>query len=80
MDNLAIYDRQFSLLLVSVIIPQWYHPPVEKPLAMLGNGVVATQAALSKNNNFGNRGVIFIGEFGTAESLTQEMPGIKHNI
>jgi glucose/arabinose dehydrogenase len=63
------------------------HPPVEKPLALLGEGVAATQAALSNNSNFNNRGAIFIGEFGTAAPLihpfadiTQEMPGFKPNI
>jgi glucose/arabinose dehydrogenase len=63
------------------------HPPVEKPLALLGEGVAVTQAALSNNSNFGNRGAIFIGEFGTAAPLihpfadiSQEMPGFKPNI
>jgi hypothetical protein len=53
-------------------------------LALLSEGVAATQAALSNNSNFDNRGAIFIGEFGTAAPLihsfadiTQVMPGFK---
>jgi hypothetical protein len=63
------------------------HPPVEKPLALSGEGVAVTQAALSNSRNFGNKGAIFIGEFGTAAPLIhpfadiiQEMPSFKPNI
>ena len=63
------------------------HPPVEKPLALLGEAVAVTQIALSNNNQFGFKGMAFIGEFGTAAPLihpfaqiTQEMPGFKPEI
>jgi glucose/arabinose dehydrogenase len=64
------------------------HPPVEKPLALLGEGVAVTQIVVSNNNDhFGFKGKAFIGEFGTAAPLihpfaqiTQEMPGFKPEI
>jgi glucose/arabinose dehydrogenase len=59
------------------------HPPVEKPLSLLGEGVAATQAAFSNSSNFGSKGAAFIGEFGTAAPLihpfaqiTTPLPGI----
>jgi glucose/arabinose dehydrogenase len=63
------------------------HPPVEKPLALLGEGVAVTQIAVSNNSQFGFKGMAFVGEFGTAAPLihpfaqiTQEMPGFKPEI
>jgi hypothetical protein len=63
------------------------HPRVEKPLALLGEGVAVTQAATSNSSNFANKGKIFISEFGTAAplihpfaQLSEELPGFKPNI
>jgi glucose/arabinose dehydrogenase len=41
------------------------HPPVEKPLALIGNGTKVTQIALSTNNDFGFKGKALIAEFGS---------------
>ena len=63
------------------------HPPVQKPLSLLGNGVASTQTAFSNSTAFGYKGMAFIGEFGTAAPLihpfaevTTPLPGIKPNI
>jgi glucose/arabinose dehydrogenase len=63
------------------------HPPVQKPLSLIGEGVAATQAAFSNSGTFGYNGMAFIGEFGTAAPLihpfaqvTTPLPGIKPNI
>jgi glucose/arabinose dehydrogenase len=64
------------------------HPPVEKPLSLLGEGVAVTQMAVSKNNSeFGHPNMAFIGEFGTAAPLihpfaqiTQDQPGFSPEI
>jgi glucose/arabinose dehydrogenase len=63
------------------------HPPVGKPLALLGEGVAVTQIALSKNSSFGFPNMAFIGEFGTAAPLihpfaqiTQKQPGFTPEI
>jgi glucose/arabinose dehydrogenase len=60
------------------------HPPVGKPISLLGEGVAATQIAISKNSSFGFPGMAFVGEFGTAAPLihpfaqiTQKMPGFN---
>jgi glucose/arabinose dehydrogenase len=46
------------------------HPPVEKPLSLLGEGVAVTQVAVSNNNSkFATPNTAFIGEFGTAAPL-----------
>ncbi len=41
------------------------HPPVEKPLALVGHNATVTQMAMSNNSNFGFKGNMFIGEFGS---------------
>jgi len=63
------------------------HPPVGKPLSLLGEGVAVTQIAVSKNNSFGFPNMAFIGEFGTAAPLihpfaqiTQKQPGFTPEI
>ena len=63
------------------------HPPVQKPLSLLGEGVANTQIAFSSSNNFGFRGLAFIGEFGTAAPLihpfaqiTTPLPGFTPTI
>ena len=63
------------------------HPPVEKPLTLLEEGVAVTQAAVSNSTNFGFKGNAFVGEFGTMAplihpfaQLTQPMPGIQPSI
>jgi glucose/arabinose dehydrogenase len=40
------------------------HPPVEKPLSLVGHNVSITQMTMSNNSNFGFKGNMFIGEFG----------------
>jgi glucose/arabinose dehydrogenase len=45
-------------------------PQVTKPSISLGMSVAATQAAISTNDNFGSKGKIFIGEFGTIAPVT----------
>ncbi len=44
------------------------HPPVQKPLSLIGEAVAATQAAFSNSSAFGHNGMAFIGEFGTADN------------
>lgn len=71
-------------------IPQFLiknHPPVGKPLSLLGEGVAVTQIAISKNSSFGFPNMAFIGEFGTAAPLihpfaqiTQKQPGFTPEI
>jgi glucose/arabinose dehydrogenase len=63
------------------------HPPVEKPLELLGEGVAVTQAASSNSSKFGYNGMVFIGEFGTAAPLIHpfaqiinQTAGFKPNI
>jgi glucose/arabinose dehydrogenase len=63
------------------------HPPVEKPLTLLEEGVAVTQAAVSNSTDFGFKGNAFIGEFGTMAplihpfaQLTQSMPGFQPSI
>jgi glucose/arabinose dehydrogenase len=63
------------------------HPPVGKPLSLLGEGVAVTQLAISKNSSFGFPNMAFIGEFGTAAPLihpfaqiTQKQPGFTPEI
>ncbi len=63
------------------------HPPVGKPLSLLGEGVAATQIAVSKNSSFGFPNMAFVGEFGTAAPLihpfaqiTQKQPGFTPDI
>nr|MDQ3853005.1 hypothetical protein [Thermoproteota archaeon] len=41
------------------------HPSVEKPLALVGLNATVTQIAMSNNSNFGFKGSMFIGEFGS---------------
>lgn len=60
------------------------HPPVQKPAALVGEGVAVTQLAVSNNTSFGFKGMAFVGEYGTAAPLihpfaqiTQPMPGFK---
>lgn len=63
------------------------HPPVQKPLSLLGEGVAVTQAAFSNSSIFGFKGMAFIGEFGTAGPLihtfaqiTTPLPGFTPTI
>ena len=63
------------------------HPSVQKPLSLLGEGVGATQTDFSNSNNFGYKGMAFIGEFGTATPLihtfaqiTTPLPGFTPTI
>jgi glucose/arabinose dehydrogenase len=63
------------------------HPPVQKPLSLLGEGVAVTQAEFSNSSIFGFKGMAFIGEFGTAGPLihtfaqiTTPMPGFTPTI
>jgi glucose/arabinose dehydrogenase len=63
------------------------HPPVEKPLSLLGEGVAVTQLATSNNSEFGPPNMAYIGEFGTAAPLihpfaqiTQKQPGFSPDI
>jgi glucose/arabinose dehydrogenase len=63
------------------------HPSVQKPLSLLGEGVAATQTDFSNSNNFGYKGMAFIGEFGTAGPLihsfaqiTTPLPGFTPTI
>jgi hypothetical protein len=63
------------------------HPPVQKPSSLLGEGVAATQTDFSNSNNFGYKGMAFIGEFGTAAPLihtfaqiTTPLPGFTPTI
>jgi hypothetical protein len=63
------------------------HPPVEKPLTLLEEGVAVTQVAVSNSTDFGFKGNAFIGEFGTMAplihpfaQLTQSMPGFQPSI
>jgi glucose/arabinose dehydrogenase len=63
------------------------HPPVQKPISLLGEGVAATQASFSNSSNFGFKGMAFIGEFGTAAPLihpfaqmTTPLPGFTPTI
>lgn len=41
------------------------HPPVQKPLSLIGHGVRVTQIAISNNTNFGFKGKAFVSEFGS---------------
>jgi glucose/arabinose dehydrogenase len=46
------------------------HPPVEKPLSLIGEAVAATQiAVLDNSSEFAPPNMAFIGEFGTAAPL-----------
>jgi hypothetical protein len=63
------------------------HPPVQKPISLLGEGVAATQASFSNSSKFGFKGMAFIGEFGTAAPLihpfaqmTTPLPGFTPTI
>ncbi len=63
------------------------HPPVQKPLTLLEEGVAVTQATVSNSTSFGFKGNAFITEFGTMAplihpfaQLTQPMPGIQPSI
>ncbi len=56
------------------------HPPVEKPLSLLGEGVAVTQMAISQNNSeFGYPNTAFVGEFGTAAPLIHPFAQITPN-
>jgi glucose/arabinose dehydrogenase len=87
-SNLTKFISESSPNITMPVSPLLKNPPkVEKPYALLGEGVALTQAATSVNDKFGYKGKIFLGEFGTAAPLihpfaqvTQKQPGFNPGI